>query len=801
MVTQATATWTRTGKGASSWDLATNWSPAVIPNDAGGTVYKALLTRGGSAYTVVASGAHEIGLLEADANATLTINDFGVFTIDNALDSAGVINVDASAAGTTELNLGTLAADSFLYGNSGTINLNGVTNAAILTFNAITTELVGGGVINLSGLADIDASAEGGSVLNYDNTIQGEGSIGDNLLVANEALGTIDANASRSLTIDAELLNNDGTIETTGAGGLIIIGAGNASFDSNILNDGQLIADGSGSLALVDAYIVGGGVAETAVKGATIVLDNATLDVASIVVAAKSFLQTEAGTTDEIDGFVDNSGTITVVNGSTLLADIDLSGAGVLRISSTAGANMLPTTLAFDNDSEIQAGARVILSAAGDNTIGSSGPTASLFNSGSISGAGTIGDDALRLVNRLIGVIYANDSAGLDIVADEFGSAAFNGGLIEATGAGVLTISSSTPGTELDFVNSGTIDDDAATTLTLNDLLFASGGGTIKTGVAGATISLNDTSITSGLVSLVAGSTLQAANSDTDWVQTDVDNAGTFVIGGDDTFDVEGNWVNSGAIDVNGQFDITGGSRLALQGGGTVNVSIDGIIQSDDGNGGSGTASLVNLSDTIVGDGEIADSNLTLNNGRSGVIDATGSTAMFIDTGSNSISNEGTIESMNSTSPATSPTLDIGSELLNSGQVIAGRGGWIDLENGAIGDGVARINSTGELEMDGDAGLNVIFSPTAHGTLALDDSVTSPYGGIISGFTANDKIDLADIGFIQGTTNAAFFGNNTQGQLTVTDGTDTTSLHMLGNYTQTSFQVASDNRGGTIVTF
>jgi hypothetical protein len=389
---------------------------------------------------------------------------------------------------------------------------------------------------------------------------------------------------------------------------------------------------------------------------------------------------------------------------------------------------------------------------------------------------------------------------GLQLVVNEFGSTGFNGGLIEATGAGVLTISSSTPGTELGFINSGTIDDDAATTLTLNDLAITSGGGTIETDVSGAVISLNDTAITSGLVSLAAGSTLQTANSNPDWLQTDVDNAGTIDIGGDSTLDVEGNWVNSGAIDVDGAFDITGGSRLALKGGGMVNLSSDGVIQSDDGIGGSGTASLLNLSDTIAGSGTIDDSNLTLDNSKFGTIDATGSGVMTIDTGSNEIVNQGTIESIVSTAAAASPTLVVASELENLGQVIAGRGGWIYLENGAIGGGVARINGTGELEMDGDAGLNVIFSPTAHGTLALDDSVTSPYGGIISGFSANDKIDVADIGFIQGTTNAAFFGNNTQGQLTVTDGTNSTTLHLLGSYSSTTFLTTSDLHGGTLVT-
>ena len=132
--------------------------------------------------------------------------------------------------------------------------------------------------------------------------------------------------------------------------------------------------------------------------------------------------------------------------------------------------------------------------------------------------------------------------------------------------------------------------------------------------------------------------------------------------------------------------------------------------------------------------------------------------------------------------------------------MIAGHNAWIDLSNNAVGGGIARINSTGELEMDGEDSLNVVFSATAHGTLALDDSVTSGYGGIISGFTANDKFDLSDIGFIQGTTSAAFFGNAVQGQLVVSDGTNTTTLRMLGNYSQTTFHVGSDNNGGTLIT-
>ena len=167
-VTQTIATWTRVGHGTFSWDTPTNWSIDAVPN---GASFNAFLTRGGAAYTVVASGPEEVGLLETNPNATLTINDGGVFLIDNALANTGVINVTSSAAGPAALELGDTSSPSFSYGNSGAINLKGVDLFRALVFDALFTQLVGGGTINLSGLDSISGGAGGRFVQNYDNTI------------------------------------------------------------------------------------------------------------------------------------------------------------------------------------------------------------------------------------------------------------------------------------------------------------------------------------------------------------------------------------------------------------------------------------------------------------------------------------------------------------------------------------------------------------------------------------------------------------------------------------------------------
>ncbi len=93
---------------------------------------------------------------------------------------------------------------------------------------------------------NISSNTGGNTVFNYDNTIEGDGAIGANLVIDNGALGTVNANDSSLLTIQAQQLSNEGAIETTGSGGLTIVGAGDDIADSNIDNEGALIAGGSG---------------------------------------------------------------------------------------------------------------------------------------------------------------------------------------------------------------------------------------------------------------------------------------------------------------------------------------------------------------------------------------------------------------------------------------------------------------------------------------------------------------------------------------------------------------------------
>jgi choice-of-anchor A domain-containing protein len=120
--------------------------------------------------------------------------------------------------------------------------------------------------------------------------------------------------------------------------------------------------------------------------------------------------------------------------------------------------------------------------------------------------------------------------------------------------------------------------------------------------------------------------------------------------------------------------------------------------------------------------------------------------------------------------------------------------------------GTTITGSGGNLTVSGAPGLDLIgassatvtFSSGVAGTLELDNSAL--FTGHIAGFGGQDGIDLADIGFGTQTT-LAYLQNqtNTSGVLTVSDGAHTANLALLGQYMASSFAVASDGHGGTLI--
>ena len=113
------------------------------------------------------------------------------------------------------------------------------------------------------------------------------------------------------------------------------------------------------------------------------------------------------------------------------------------------------------------------------------------------------------------------------------------------------------------------------------------------------------------------------------------------------------------------------------------------------------------------------------------------------------------------------------------------------------GDGVIGplIPVGATLEIDSPYASPVTFAGST-GTLQLDEP--SSFAGTVAGLTGEDTLDLR---FINPATvhPPTYSGNSSGGTLTVTDGTHTANIALLGNYLASSFVTSSDGHSGTAV--
>jgi hypothetical protein len=69
------------------------------------------------------------------------------------------------------------------------------------------------------------------------------------------------------------------------------------------------------------------------------------------------------------------------------------------------------------------------------------------------------------------------------------------------------------------------------------------------------------------------------------------------------------------------------------------------------------------------------------------------------------------------------------------------------------------------------------------------------YQFLVAGFAVPDVIDFSAVNFATAT--KIYSGNTSSGTLTVTDGTHSVSLMLLGNYMAASFNLGPEGGGGT----
>jgi hypothetical protein len=115
------------------------------------------------------------------------------------------------------------------------------------------------------------------------------------------------------------------------------------------------------------------------------------------------------------------------------------------------------------------------------------------------------------------------------------------------------------------------------------------------------------------------------------------------------------------------------------------------------------------------------------------------------------------------------------------------------------GTGSFALSGSGSLELGAADSEDVTFTSGASGTLKIDHSLTAPFTGYLSGLSAKNAVDLADLAWTLGKMKATFSGNTSGGTLTITNGTNSVALKLLGNYTTASWTLSKDGTGGTRV--
>ena len=271
---------------------------------------------------------------------------------------------------------------------------------------------------------------------------------------------------------------------------------------------------------------------------------------------------------------------------------------------------------------------------------------------------------------------------------------------------------------------------------------------------------------------------------------TVMDNANSIVIGNNAVFPLAGTVNNSGTI---GLASIGGQARLQVLANG-LTLEGDGHVELSDSNGNTivGTtpdATLTNVDNTISGAGQLGEGQLRLHN--EGTIIASGGNALTIDTAANAIVNSGTLEAVGSGG------LDIHSDIANFGLLWA-NGGSITIDGDVSGTGSALINGAALFEVGGAFGQNVKLDADADATLKIDHA--ADFSGTVAGFDVDDALDLADLAFDSNTTlSYAANSNNTGGTLTVSDGTHTANIALLGQYMAADFVMSANGFGGTLI--
>lgn len=438
---------------------------------------------------------------------------------------------------------------------------------------------------------------------------------------------------------------------------------------------------------------------------------------ATLTISAGTFTVTNGTGTG---GLANN---VTVGNGAVLSIGGTIVNSGTINESSTGTT----TEIVLNQTSNIlQGGGKVILSANTNNLILGAKATFELDNQNNqIIGAGDLGDSQMVLSNE--GVIDADQSSAA-LTVDTGGNVILNSGTMEATAGGDLNILSpvDNAGGTIEAIGAGSV-----VFLQGNvtgGSVLASGGGVIQTsGTSGVLDGL-------GLHPVINGAPIQVVNGQ--------------------ILTLLGNITNNSVINLNSSGNNTelriGSPIVTLSGSGSIVMTnkISNLIF-----GNNGAFELINQGNTISGAGQLGDGSLTFINNK-GLVSATQSTALVLNTSNSTAVNAGTLQATN-----TGGLLIQSTAINNKGGTVQAlvAGSHVDLSGSSIQGGILTTANGGIIQV---VSGNATLDGQTEGTL-------SNLGTVV----VNDQDQLTLIGTINNT------GTISQAQ---TSTTGSTQLRIAG---------------------
>jgi fibronectin-binding autotransporter adhesin len=603
-------------------------STSVIDN-AGGTI---VVNGASSSVQFVNNVSIQGGTLTSLNGGTLGVPGTSI-TLDGSTE--GALTLSSGSTYTGGLNTNTSLLGTIV--NNGTIQLAAGSGNNTSLYVAANTTLQGGGVVTLNSGDDngqvwVQQASGGLTLTNVDNTFQGYGIIGHGgLAFANDAAGTIDANAS------GQTLFVNGTGNVVNAGLLEATGNGTLNITNLVANAGANITANGGTVLINGGATIEGGTLNSLNGGALGVgaSSSATLDGSTLGTITLSPGSTYAGGLNSVTnvvGTLDNQGNIQLNAGSGNNTSLNLNGATTLMGGGTVTLN------SGDNNGQVY-----VLSGAGsaltnvDNTV---------------QGYGDIGHGTLSLSNGSSGIIDAN-SPGNTLLLDGSGNVT-NAGSLEATNGGLLKIANV-------VTNSGNVTSSAGTV----DLV----GGTIQGGT------LNGPGLETTGAATLDGSTNGPLTLSAGSVYTGGLNTTTTAFG---TLDNQGNLqINAGS---GTNTVLTLSANATLLGGGTV------TLNSGDDNGQAfiqetvAGMTLTNSQDVIEGYGVIGNGGLSLLNGVAGTVLANIPGQTLVVNAAGAVTNDGTFQADDSTLSLVSLVSNFSGNTLTAGTWTASNGGTVSFE-------------------------------------------------------------------------------------------------------------------------